>query len=96
MHRLELRQPADIRAPAEIINDEAPHTRRLGRISQGRRVARVDAGGAHHTDGRILLPQGPGELLQVVVVDPADGDPGREAGGGFGPGDDGHVEAGYD
>jgi hypothetical protein len=88
---VELGQPADVGAPAEIIDDEALHACSLGGVDHGDLVP--DAGRAHDTNGGILPRQCLGQLVNRVLCSD-DGYSGWEGRRRLDPGDYGHVKPG--
>lgn len=90
VHLVKLRQAVDVRAPAEVVDDEALHAGRHGRVEHGGLVA--DAGWSDDADGCVLAAEGLREGLGCVGGSD-DGDAGREGGRRVGAGDDGYVVA---
>jgi len=88
---VELGQPADVGAPAEIIDDEALHACSPGCVDHGDLVA--DAGRAHDANGGVLPRQCLGQLVDRVCRSD-DGYSGWEGRRRLDPSDYGHVKAG--
>lgn len=88
---VEFWQVAEIRAPAEVVDDKSLNAGGFGGLDHG--DLRTDAAGADHADGGILACEGSGQVLDGVAG--ADnGQAGGESRGGLGTGDDGDVKAG--
>ena len=61
----ELWQSTDVRAPAKIIDDEAPHARGFGSVDQGDLM--YNTGRANNTDCGILARHSFGQLFESVL-----------------------------
>ncbi|EON63561.1 hypothetical protein W97_02789 [Coniosporium apollinis CBS 100218] len=88
---VELGQPADVGAPAEIIDDEALHSCSLGSVDYGDLMPY--AGRAHNTNGGILPRQCFGQLVNLVRRSD-NGYSGWKGRRRLDPGDYGHVKPG--
>lgn len=88
---VELGQPADVGAPAEIVDDETLHACSLGGVDYGDLVP--DAGRAHDTNGGILPRQCLGQLVDRVRCSD-NGYSGWKGRRRLDPGDYGHVKPG--
>lgn len=87
----EFGQVAEIRAPAEVVDDKSLNAGGFGGLNHG--DLRTDAARADHADGGILVCEGSSQVLEGVAS--ADnGQAGGESRGGLGTGDDGDVKAG--
>lgn len=91
MNVIKLRQSADVRAPAKIIDDEARDARGLSGIDHEGLV--FDAGGADDADGGVLARECGGQRGEGVGCSD-DGEAGGEGRCGVEAGEDGDGEAG--
>lgn len=81
----ELRHPTDVRPPAKVVDDEAPHAHRLCGVGDGRLVGY--ACGPDDAHNGVMAGEGCLETVERVLH-PLDGYVGRKRSCGLEPGDD--------